>query len=52
MAQHYLKRRLENLEKNGPNLTLIDLITFDQNYIDWYIRVHKMTPLMKAILED
>jgi len=50
--QYYIKRRIEKLEKTGPKLSLVDLITFDQKYLDWYIKTYTMTPLMKAILED
>jgi len=52
MSQFYIKRRIEKLEKTGPKLSLVDLISFDQKYLDWYIKTYKMTPLMKTILED
>lgn len=52
MSQFYIKRRIEKLEKTGSKLSLVDLISFDQKYLDWYIKVNKMTPLMKTILED
>jgi len=52
MSQFYIKRRIEKLEKPGPNLSLVDIISFDQKYLDWYIKTYKMTPLMKTILED
>ena len=52
MSQFYIKRRLEKLEKTGPKLSLADLITVNQLYIEWYIKVYGMTPLMKSILED
>ena len=52
MSQFYIKKRIEKLEKTGPKLSLVDLISFDQKYLDWYIKTYKMTPLMKTILED
>jgi hypothetical protein len=52
MSQFYIKRRIEKLEKTGPKLSLVDLITVDQRYIDWYIKVYGPTKLMKTILED
>lgn len=50
--QYYFKKRIEKLEKSGPNLSLVDIISFDQKYLDWYTKTYKMTPLMKAILEE
>lgn len=52
MSQFYIKRRLEALEKTGPKLSLVDLITVDQRYIDWYTKIYGPTKLMKTILED
>ena len=50
--QHYFKKRIEKLEKNGPTLSLIDIITYDDKYINWYMNIYGSTPLMKLILED
>jgi len=38
-----IKRRIEKLEKTGPKLSLVDLITVDQRYIDWYIACHPLS---------
>ncbi len=50
--QYYFKKRIEKLEKTGPKLSLVDLISFDQKYLDWYIKTFTPSPLMKTILED
>lgn len=52
MSQFYIKRRIEKLEKTGPKLSLVDLITVDQSYIDWYTKVYGPTKLMQLFEED
>jgi hypothetical protein len=52
MSQFYIRRRLENLEQTGPKLSLVDLITFDQEYISWYRRVYGPTELMLLLEQD